>query len=106
MSKFEYISQGKIHSDTTREYMVNLGMNTETIESVEAQEQYEKERKWAEIRSTRDLLISKTDYTQVDDTPYSAEQKEAFALYRQALRDLPASTDNPYEIIFPASPVL
>lgn len=38
---FEYIYGGKTHTDTTREYMNNLGMTTESIESVLTQKKFE-----------------------------------------------------------------
>jgi uncharacterized protein with HEPN domain len=60
--------------------------------------------KWREVRRMRDVLIAKTDYTQVSDSPFSDEKKAEFAEYRQALRDLPQSTDNPDEIVWPVKP--
>lgn len=38
---FIYIFKDTPHSDTSREYMLNLGMNTETIESVLQQKEFE-----------------------------------------------------------------
>jgi hypothetical protein len=38
---FKYIFKGKEYTDTTREFMVNLGMNTEQIESVLQQKTFE-----------------------------------------------------------------
>ncbi|MCS6133990.1 hypothetical protein G3496_03505 [Shewanella baltica] len=60
--------------------------------------------KWLEIRKYRDYLMANTDYTQMSDNPLSIEKKAEFAKYRQALRDLPASTDNPDEILWPIKP--
>lgn len=60
--------------------------------------------KWREIRNYRDYLMTNTDYTQMPDNPLSVEKKAEFAAYRQALRDLPASTDNPDEIVWPVKP--
>lgn len=60
--------------------------------------------KWDEIRNTRARLISTTDWTQTADSPLSAEKKAEFAAYRQALRDLPQSTDNPDDIVWPVKP--
>lgn len=56
------------------------------------------------IRKLRNSLISDTDYTQMPDSPLSIEKKAEFAVYRQALRDLPQSTDNPDEIVWPVKP--
>ena len=48
---------------------------------------------------TRELLA--TDWTQLAD---STADKTAWAAYRQALRDLPASNKDPKKIIFPTRP--
>lgn len=42
----------------------------------------------AEIRAQRNALLAACDYTQLADSPLSAEQKQAYAEYRQALRDI------------------
>ncbi|MGI2068098.1 tail fiber assembly protein [Shewanella sp. MF08487] len=62
------------------------------------------ESKWREVRRQRDILISQTDHTQMLDSPLSDRKKAEFTAYRQALRDLPASTDNPDEIVWPVKP--
>ncbi len=41
------------------------------------------------IRERRKLLLQGCDWTQTADSPLSAESKQAWADYRQALRDLP-----------------
>ena len=44
---------------------------------------------WLErLRSFRDAMLSQSDWTQVADSPVD---KEAWAIYRQALRDFPAT---------------
>ena len=42
-----------------------------------------------QLRQDRDHILSKSDWTQVPDSPLTATQKTAWADYRQALRDLP-----------------
>ncbi len=64
------------------------------------------EKKWEQVRHRRDYLVSKTDFTQMPDSPLSAEQKQAFADYRQALRDLPQKFDNPDDVIWPDKPTI
>ena len=39
-------------------------------------------------RTTRDKLLADTDWTQMNDSPLTNEQKTAWATYRQELRDL------------------
>tara|TARA_B100001057_G_C22040546_1_gene640811 strand:- start:39 stop:428 length:390 start_codon:yes stop_codon:yes gene_type:complete len=43
-----------------------------------------------EIRQIRDSVLSGSDWTQVPDSPLSAEQRSEWQMYRQKLRDLPA----------------
>jgi hypothetical protein len=55
----------------------------------------------ARMRYWRDTELTRTDWTQVEDAPVD---KEAWATYRQALRDLPASNANPRLIELPVAP--
>ncbi|PMN73188.1 hypothetical protein BCT27_12445 [Enterovibrio norvegicus] len=61
---------------------------------------------WNIIRTRRDLLISKTDWTQVPDCPLSNEKKAEFLAYRQALRDIPQTYTNPDDVVWPTKPTL
>jgi hypothetical protein len=56
---------------------------------------------WARIRHQRDMELAATDWTQLAD---STANKTAWAEYRQALRDLPASNKDPKKIKFPSRP--
>jgi hypothetical protein len=55
----------------------------------------------ARMRYWRDAELSRTDWTQVAD---SVCDKAAWATYRQALRDLPASNADPRKIELPVAP--
>jgi hypothetical protein len=56
----------------------------------------------ADMRSIRDGLLAASDWTQVPDAPVDAK---AWAAYRQALRDLPATIDEPTaEVEWPTPP--
>jgi hypothetical protein len=55
----------------------------------------------ARMRYWRDGELTRTDWTQVEDAPVD---KAAWATYRQALRDLPASNANPRLIELPVAP--
>lgn len=48
---YSYIYKGKKHTDTTRSYMVNLGMEEDAIESVLKQKDFE-ESQYATLRAT------------------------------------------------------
>jgi hypothetical protein len=58
----------------------------------------------AYLRHVRDLLIGCTDWTQAADSPLTEEQRSAWATYRQALRDLPASYAGDGQIPWPVTP--
>lgn len=60
------------------------------------------DRKAAEARSQRDLLLAETDYTQMPDAPVTDVQ--AWADYRQALRDVPEQSGFPDTIDWPVKP--
>jgi len=59
---------------------------------------------WEELRDLRDFKLSECDWTQIADVPLTEEQKTAWATYRQALRDLPANTEDPKNPVWPTAP--
>ena len=61
------------------------------------------ESQWAKIRSQRDTLLAACDWTQLPDVPLDTEQKQAWVVYRQALRDVTSQAD-PYNIEWPVAP--
>lgn len=59
----------------------------------------------AGLRKRRDELLTACDWTQIPDVPLSAEQRTAWQVYRQVLRDLPEMTQLvPGGIIWPVPP--
>jgi len=56
---------------------------------------------WDEIRSQRDALLKASDWTQVADAPVDAA---AWAVYRQALRDVPQDFASPDQVVWPVPP--
>ena len=56
------------------------------------------------VRQRRSLLLTECDWTQVSDNPLSPEQREAWRVYRVALRDLPAQADFPRKVEWPDKP--
>lgn len=58
-----------------------------------------------EIRTQRDKLLAETDWTQVLDAPISAECREAFRVYRQALRDITEQEGFPAAVVWPEIPM-
>jgi hypothetical protein len=53
------------------------------------------------MRLWRDKELTRTDWTQIADAPVD---QAAWAIYRQALRDLPASNADPRKIELPVAP--
>jgi len=57
------------------------------------------------IRQKRDTLLAQTDYVATIDYPHSTpEKKQGWLDYRQALRDLPANTEDPANPVWPVQP--
>jgi hypothetical protein len=63
--------------------------------------QEEIDAEWKALRSRRDGLLAACDWTQLADAPVDAAE---WTIYRQALRDLPANTTDPFAINWPAEP--
>lgn len=55
-------------------------------------------------RIQRAVLLAACDWTQGTDSPLSVELKEAWATYRQALRDLPSTVDENGQFTLPVAP--
>ena len=58
------------------------------------------EQKWENIRESRNILLAETDFYALSDVTMTTEMSN----YRQALRDLPSSTSNPDDVVFPTKP--
>jgi hypothetical protein len=61
------------------------------------------ESSWERLRSERNTLLASSDWTQYNDSPLD-EAKAEWATYRQELRDLPASTEDPANPTWPDAP--
>ena len=59
------------------------------------------EQKWEQFRLWRAIELSRTDWTQLSDSP---ADKAAWATYRQALRDLPNQGGIADAAEFPVAP--
>ena len=58
------------------------------------------ERALSSLRSKRNQLLTETDYLALSDQTMTAEMQA----YRQALRDLPANTEDPANPVWPTKP--
>lgn len=61
---------------------------------------------WKELREERNKRIAETDYLAMPDYSHPTEEaKQAWLDYRQALRDLPANTEDPAAPVWPEAPL-
>ena len=58
------------------------------------------EQKWNDIREKRNKLLAETDFYALSDVTMTTEM----STYRQQLRDLPSSTSNPDDVVWPTKP--
>ena len=58
---------------------------------------------WDGIRDERNRLLLESDWTQLDDCPLTNTQRQQWAMYRQALRDITLQQD-PFNIVWPQKP--
>lgn len=56
---------------------------------------------WEQLRAERNILLGSSDWTVLADTPTNTA---AWKAYRQALRDLPANTTDPFDVVWPTPP--
>lgn len=83
-------------------YVVEVQDMTE--EEIAAYAESQTAMKAGEVRNARNLLIKASDWTQLADSPLSAEDKSAWATYRQALRDIPSQEGFPTTVEWPLAP--
>lgn len=62
------------------------------------------EQQEMQVRAARNSLLDLCDWTQLPDAPLTAEQKQEWAEYRQALRDVPEQTGFPENVVWPSTP--
>lgn len=62
------------------------------------------EEVWADLRATRNVLLSDCDWTQTVDAPLTEQQKQSWQEYRTALRSLPENTNDPRNPTWPTKP--
>jgi len=57
-----------------------------------------------DVRSERNMLLTKSDWTQSPDSPLTDSKKTEWATYRQNLRDLPGTVSDLSNVSFPTKP--
>lgn len=61
-------------------------------------------RGWRRVRAVREALLYKSDWTQLADAGLSQNQRDQWAAYRQALRNIPQTFTDPWNIVWPEPP--
>ena len=56
------------------------------------------------VRVTRNRLLTDSDWTQIPNGPLTLEQQQAWATYRQELRDVTKQSGCPSNVIWPTKP--
>jgi hypothetical protein len=72
-----------------------------TDDELEKERGFETDFQAQRVRTQRTLTLQSTDWTQLADSPVD---KEAWASYRQALRDIPNQDGFPWEVTWPFQP--
>jgi hypothetical protein len=67
------------------------------LEQIEAEKE---DAQWAVVRAQRNTKLAQSDWTQLPDASADAA---AWAVYRQALRDITTQAD-PFNIVWPTAP--
>jgi len=67
--------------------------------------QWKTEGHFATLRVDRNARLADCDWTHTLDVPLTADELGAWAVYRQALRDLPSNTVDPENPVWPTEPV-
>ena len=62
--------------------------------------------RWDSLRKERNDKLAESDAYVLPDrwSAYTSEQQTAWATYRQALRDLPQNTQDPFNPVWPTKP--
>lgn len=77
-----------------------------TQEEIDARRERLTPLQWASLRAERNKLLDKSDAYVLPDrwSAYTPEKQAEWASYRQALRDLPSNTLDPFNPVWPQCP--
>jgi hypothetical protein len=101
------IQSDKVHSQTEKltsvEPYIDNGVVYDVVVENKTQDELdaEKTQKANEVRYKRNMLLTQSDWTQLADAPVD---NLAWAVYRQALRDITLQAGFPFDVIFPVIP--
>lgn len=103
-SQFAGIEQAEDGKWYTKYVLGPIFTDNESSTAAEQEAAYKAQRDEEQarnVRGDRNGKLSRSDWTQLADSPVD---KDAWAVYRQALRDLPAQTGFPWAIDWPLAP--
>jgi hypothetical protein len=81
---------------------LNLWQQVWTVRDLTPEELQQRTDSQAQnVREERNLKLSQSDWTQLADSPVD---KELWAAYRQALRDVPSQVSFPWDVTWPTQP--
>jgi RNA polymerase subunit RPABC4/transcription elongation factor Spt4 len=90
-------------TEATPEYVVDQWQQVWVVtDATEEEVAARTEAKANDVRNERNVLLAASDWTQLDDSPQG--DKLAWAVYRQALRDIPDQAGFPWNINWPETP--
>ncbi|PSU24002.1 hypothetical protein CTM88_19510 [Photobacterium aquimaris] len=61
---------------------------------------------WESIRTQRDARLKATDFVIIQSQETGQIIPEKWKIYRQSLRDIPQTYDNPDDIVWPTKPTI
>ena len=97
--EYETYSKRRLWIPDLDEYIANHFDNI-----FDKMEQHANDKKADEARAKRDKMLESCDYMMALDYPISADAREQWCAYRQALRDIPQQEGFPDNIEWPVKP--
>ncbi len=78
---------------------------TVDTEALEAENQNHIQSQWVMFRNERTRLLKECDWVVLPDVGLTQEKVDEWKVYRQALRDLPSTTEDPQNPVYPTPPL-
>lgn len=79
---------------------IELPLSDDDLAQIVIDEAAAPDQQWTHLRLDRNARLAACDWTQLPDASVDAE---AWAVYRQALRDI-TDQPNPFEVVWPIAP--
>lgn len=80
---------------------INDSMSWDIRDKTPEELEFEKQGQWELVRNERDKLLSKTDFIVLKSYEQGISVPEEYVIYRQELRDIPQTQEDPYNIVWP-----